>query len=266
MPFDSATNLYSNFKEPIRQLPYRLVLGCLSLLAIFPESLLANEKSLSILIDTADLQKRLGQKNLKLIDTRSLEDYAKGHIRWAGWVDVSVWKALGKSPGGFENSEAWGNEVQSFGIDHDSQVVVYGSTLSDTARIWWILKYLGLKQVMILDGGWDAWVEQKRPTSRAVTRVIRSNFVPKFQADRLETIDTLKKSVADGKVTVVDTRSDDEFSGKEVRGKRGGHIPGAAHLEWKELLAADGRFKSRKKLRELFAERGILPTETAVCY
>ena len=55
-------------------------------------------------------------------------------------------------------------------------------------------------------------------------------FEPKFQADRLEEIDSLKKSVKSGKVTVVDARSTDEFTGKEVRGKRGGHIPGAKHL------------------------------------
>jgi hypothetical protein len=37
-------------------------------------------------------------------------------------------------------------------------------------------------------------------------------------------------------------------------------------LEWKELLAADGRFKPRDELRELFRERGIVPDDTAVCY
>ena len=89
-------------------------------------------------------------------------------------------------------------------------------------------------------------------------------YEPKFQADRLEEIDSLKKSLRSGKVTVVDTRSTDEFTGKEVRGKRGGHIPGAKHLEWKELLADDGRFKSSDQLRALFGERGIQPYQTAV--
>ena len=89
-------------------------------------------------------------------------------------------------------------------------------------------------------------------------------FEPKFQADRLEEIDSLKKSLRSGKVTVVDARSKDEFTGKDVRGKRGGHIPGAKHLEWKELLAEDGRFKTPEKLGELFRQRGIHPAQTAV--
>jgi hypothetical protein len=35
-------------------------------------------------------------------------------------------------------------------------------------------------------------------------------------------------------------------------------------LEWKELLAEDGRFKSPDRLRELFRKRGIEADQTAV--
>jgi len=146
-------------------------------------------------------------------------------------------------------------------------VVVYGSSLSDAARVWWTLKYLGVQKVTILDGGWQLWTKEKRATETDVLMYKgMKKFEPKFQADRLEEIDSLKKNVQAGKVTVVDTRTADEFTGKEVRGKRGGHIPDAKHLEWKEMLAEDGRFKSPEKLRELFKQRGIQPDQTAVCY
>jgi thiosulfate/3-mercaptopyruvate sulfurtransferase len=155
-------------------------------------------------------------------------------------------------------------QVGQLGIGHDSPVVVYGSNLTDTARIWWTLKYLGLQNVTILNGGWQVWMKEKLPMDTASPRSEAVKFEPKFQADRLEEIDTLKKSVQSGKVTVVDARSADEFTGKDVRGKRGGHIPGAKHLEWKERLAEDGRFKSPEQLRELFRQRGITPNQTAV--
>jgi thiosulfate/3-mercaptopyruvate sulfurtransferase len=89
-------------------------------------------------------------------------------------------------------------------------------------------------------------------------------FQPKFQADRLEEADSLKKALGTGTITLVDARSRKEFTGQEVRGKRGGHIPGAKHLEWKDLLAADGRFHSPEQLRGLFQQRGIHPEKTAV--
>jgi thiosulfate/3-mercaptopyruvate sulfurtransferase len=75
-----------------------------------------------------------------------------------------------------------------------------------------------------------------------------------------------KKAIKTDKVKVVDTRTQGEFTGKDVKGKKGGHITGATHLEWKELLAEDGRFKTPEQLRKLFRERGILPDDTAVCY
>ena len=145
-------------------------------------------------------------------------------------------------------------------------MVVYGDRLSDTARIWWLLKYVGVENAAILDGGWRRWVKQGRPMEKSVPKVAATALKPKFQLDRLEEIDSLKKSLRVGNVQVVDARSTDEFTGKDVLDKRGGHIPGATHLEWKELLAQDGRFKTREELRALFRQRGILPDETAVCY
>jgi thiosulfate/3-mercaptopyruvate sulfurtransferase len=118
--------------------------------------------------------------------------------------------------------------------------------------------------VAILDGGWQIWLQDQRPIDTKPAKAEVVTFEPRFQPDRLEEIDPLKKSITTGTVTVVDARSQDEFTGKDVRGKRAGHIPGSKLLEWKELLAADGRFKPREQLRELFRKRGITPEQTAV--
>ena len=60
------------------------------------------------------------------------------------------------------------------------------------------------------------------------------------------------------KVKIVDARSDSEFAD--------GRIPESVHVEWKRLLADDGRFKTPTQLSELFRQQGIVPAETAVCY
>jgi thiosulfate/3-mercaptopyruvate sulfurtransferase len=220
----------------------------------------------TMLTEPADMEKKLKQPGLRILDVRPSADYVKGHIPGALPVDVKSWSDLGKKDGSFQDAKAWGEKVGELGIEHDTQVVVYGNSLPDTARVWWTLKYVGVQRVTILNGGWELWNKEKRPTDVTISKHMGVKFEPKFQADRLEEIDSLKKSVQAGKVTVVDTRTTDEFTGKEVRGKRGGHIPGAKHLEWKELLAEDGRFKSTEQLRELFKQRGIQPDQTAVCY
>ncbi len=228
------------------------------------EKVEAGKERGTMLIEPEQLQKDLRRAGLRLLDTRPQADYSKGHIPGAVCVDVKSWQDLGKKAGGFHDAQAWGEKVGQLGLNHDSQVVVYGSALTDTARIWWTLKYLGLKNVAILDGGWQLWSKEKRPSETASPRIEAVKFEPSFQADRLEEIDSLKKSIGSDAVTVVDTRSKGEFTGKDVRGKRGGHIPGAKHLEWKELLTEEGRFKSPEQLRALFRQRGIEPDRTAV--
>jgi thiosulfate/3-mercaptopyruvate sulfurtransferase len=220
----------------------------------------------TMLIEPTELQKKLKQPGLQILDTRPQTEYTKSHVPGAVWVNVKTWQELGKKDGGFHDAKAWSQKVSELGIQRDSSVIVYGSAPTDTARIWWMLKYVGVQDVKILNGGWSLWVKEKQPTDDTVPKVESAKFEPDFQADRLEEIDTLKKSLKDSKVTIVDTRSPDEFSGKEVRGKQGGHIPGSKHLEWKELLAENGRYKTPDQLRELFKQRGIQPDQTAACY
>lgn len=226
----------------------------------------AQEKKSAMLIEPAALEKQLHQTALRILDTRSREEYDRSHVPNAVWVDVKSWRDLGKREGGFRDAKDWAEKVAQVGVNADSRVVVYGDSLSNTARIWWLLKYLGVKEVMILNGGWDLWTKERRSVETDVPTISATQFLPRFDSDRLAEMDPLKDLLQTGKVKVVDTRSEDEFNGKDVRGKRGGHIPGATHLEWKELVAADGRFKTVPELKELFRQRGILPSETAVCY
>lgn len=206
-----------------------------------------------LLIDSDGLRAKLGSDRLRILDVRSSADYSEFHIPNAINVDVAKWKKLA-----FDDSHGWANTVGSLGIDSDSHVVVYGTKLSDTGRAWWLLKYAGVENVSILDGGYEWWTKSDGPTTTAVPKVATTEFKPNFQLDRLEQIDSVKKSLHSSTVNVLDTRSAEEFNA--------GHIPGAAHLEWKELVAADGRFKSKSELQTLFQDRGIALSESAVCY
>lgn len=221
-------------------------------------------EAMRMLVEPADLEARLRQPGLRLLDTRAEPDYARGHLPGAVRVDVKAWQQLAAKPGGLHDAKAWGDQVGRLGIDMNRHVVVYGSSPPDTARVWWTLKYLGLRDVAVLDGGWPLWVKQNRPTETVTPAVSAAAFEPRFQADRLEEKEPLRKALGSGSLVVVDARSRREFTGEEVRGKRGGHIPGAAHLEWKDLLDADGRFKTPEELRALFRRRGITPEQTAV--
>ena len=211
-----------------------------------------------ILVEPEQLQKRLSDKNLRVLDVRSHDEYVKAHVPGAIRVDIGDWKSLALAEDGLHDAKGWGAKVGSLGITGESRVVLYGSKVSDTARIWWLLKYVGVKNASLLNGGWQWWTKKDRPVEQSTPQPNATKFRPEFQADRLAEIDSVKKSLKSETVKVVDTRSDREFSA--------GRIPQSVHLEWTHLLAADGRFKTPTQLKELFHEQGILPDETAVCY
>jgi len=64
----------------------------------------------------------------------------------------------------------------------------------------------------------------------------------------------------------VDARTPAEYSGRELRARRGGHIPGAVNVDWTEHLRPDGTFKPLAALRTLYVARGITPDKTVVTY
>lgn len=207
----------------------------------------------SQLITAEQLNKQTNSESLRILDVRSPEKYSKGHIPGALNINVGEWKKIA-----FDDADTWGKTVGPLGLKPGRQTVVYGDKLSDTARAWWLLKFVGVEHVSILDGGWDWWAKHERPIETKLPNVAASEFKPDFQLDRLEEFDSLKQSLDSSDVEVIDTRSDEEFGA--------GRIPGASHIEWTELVTADGRFKSKQQLQRLFRDKGIQTSETAVCY
>ncbi|MEK6237089.1 MAG: rhodanese-like domain-containing protein [Planctomycetales bacterium] len=216
------------------------------------------EPKSSILIEPDQLHKKLKAKNIRVVDARSSDDYADGHVPGAIRVDVNDWKKLAVADDGLHDAKGWAENVGSLGITSDTHVVVYGGKITDAARIWWLLKYVGVENASLLNGGWDAWKKADYAVETSTPQMRPTEFNPRFQADRLAEIAAVKKSLKSETVKFVDTRSDDEF--------QDGRIPGSAQLEWKHLLTDDGLFKTRKQLKELFVKAGISPAHTAVCY
>jgi thiosulfate/3-mercaptopyruvate sulfurtransferase len=216
------------------------------------------KRDYQLLVEPAQLQTKLDNPNVRILDARSSEEYSKGHIPGAVRVDVGDWKTLATADRGLHDSKGWAAKLGALGITPKHHVVVYGGGLSDAARIWWLLKYVGVENASLMNGSWESWAKSNLPSETAAPTIAETEFKPSFQADRIEDIDSLKKSLKSEGLKIVDTRSDREFAG--------GRIPGSTHLEWTELVAEDGRFKTRKQLRQLFRDRGIMPDDAAVCY
>ena len=223
-------------------------------------------KPIGLLVEAAELKQRLDEDSLRLVDVRSTADYKAGHIPGAVHVDMADWKDQALSKNGLHDKEAWAKRVRPLGIAAKTNVIVYGGHPTSATRIWWTLKYLGIEHVGVLNGGWKQWLAADGKTSTAVSSVKPTAFTPKFQADRLAEIGNLKSSFKADGVAVVDARSAMEFNGTGGPGARKGRIPGATRIEWSDLLAPDGRFRSKKELQAIFAAQGLSHKKTAVTY
>ena len=245
-------------KAKLHILTGTLLICAMTVLAVDKDNAKETERNASLLIEPDQLQKKLNDKTLRVLDVRSQIEYAKAHIPGAVRVESGDWKNLAVAENGLHDAEGWAKRVGSLGVTSDTHVIVYGSKVSDSARIWWLLKYVGVKNASLLNGGWEWWTKKDRPVESSTPDISPSRFEPQFQADRLAEIDSVKKSLDTENVKVVDTRSDGEFAD--------GRIPDSIHLEWTHLLSEDGRFKTTQQLNSLFRKQGILPAETAVCY
>jgi thiosulfate/3-mercaptopyruvate sulfurtransferase len=223
-----------------------------------------------LLVEAGQLAQPQFAAKFVILDARPREKYDDGHIPNAGWVDANVW-ARAFDHG--QDSQEWSQRIGSRGVGAKTTVIVYDDVFGrEAARVWWILRYWGVDDVRLLNGGWKAWTDGHFPVQTSDSPASPVQFVSKARPERLATKERLLASLAGGdgpgtKLQIVDARSEREFCGVErMRNPRAGAIPGAKHLDWVDLIdKRTQRFKSPAELRELFASAGIdlnCPTAT----
>ena len=200
------------------------------------------------------------------LDSRPKAQYDAGHIRGSIWVDHAAWaKAFGDGA----DATGWSARIGELGLTAKSKVVVLDDNqVKDSARIWWILRYWGIADARLLNGGWKSWTSGKHDVTQEATTVTAARFEAVAQVDRLATKKFLIKTFEDGKIQIVDARSEKEFCGTEkMTNKKAGAMPGAKQLEWTDLLEpTTQRFKSADDLTKLFAESGIALDKPSATY
>jgi thiosulfate/3-mercaptopyruvate sulfurtransferase len=214
-----------------------------------------------LLVEPAQLAKPDVAKRYIILDARERPKYEQGHVPNARWVDHAAWaKAFDHG----KDAEGWSKRIGELGIGLDSAVIVYDDNFTkDAARIWWVLRYWGVKEVRLLNGGWLGWKTGAYPTDKDKTLPVPVKFVANARPERLAS----KEQLVKGSPQIVDARSEKEFCGVEkLTNKRAGAIPGAKQLEWIDLIDKETqRFKSAADLRKLFEQAGIVldkPTAT----
>lgn len=218
-----------------------------------------------ILAVAADLATPTGRAKVRVLDVRSPEKYAAGHVPGAVPAPLAAWaKAItdGKADAAF-----WKANLAAVGVAPDRPTVVYAEDVRDAAKAWWFLHTAGVPDVRLLNGGWAGYVAAKGEVDKTPATATADPHDWKVAPERVATKDDLLKLLKDGNATIVDARSGDEFTGEKMSSKRGGHVPGAAHLEWTDLIdAKTTEFKPAADLAKLIADRKIDLSKRCVTY
>jgi thiosulfate/3-mercaptopyruvate sulfurtransferase len=133
------------------------------------------------------------------------------------------------------------------------------------ARLWWMLRWLGHRNVAVLDGGYAKWTGEARPVNSAVPKPGGARFVGEPRKVWVDADDVLRSLGGPGRV-LVDARAPDRYRGEnETLDPVGGRIPGSLNRFFRDNLDASSCFKPAAELRQEFAALlGAAPADSVV--
>ncbi|MCD6090699.1 MAG: sulfurtransferase [Bacteroidales bacterium] len=217
------------------------------------------------LFNTKEFAKVSKDKNTKVISVQSNKNYRVSHLRNAIHIDHSkLYKEEG--PGGvLKPTNEIAQILGDLGVSNTNNLIIYDDGDNKTAgRMYWILKYMGVADVKILQKDMKAWRSARIPLTPAPTKATKTTFVPSLDASIYVDTKWVKANLNKVDVLFVDARAPKEYTGTD--GKSPGHIPGAINLEWKNFGVNGGVLKSNEDLKKMLTAAGITPDKTIVLY
>jgi thiosulfate/3-mercaptopyruvate sulfurtransferase len=155
----------------------------------------------------------------------------------------------------------FGAAMERLGVGRNNRIVVYdNSPIHTAARGWFMLRHFGAPHVAILDGGFQKWTAEGRPTDSGEPSPPRQGSFDPIERDEIATKEQL---LAGTGLPWIDARGRPRFEGTEDDPRPGiaaGHGPGARNLPFAPLYRDDGTFKSVDEIRKLFAGAGVDPS------
>ena len=166
--------------------------------------------------------------------------------------------------------------LERAGVSSNTKLVLYGDFNNWFAAFaYWILKYYGVENVVLMNGGRKKWIAEDKLVTKDVPSYSRASFKVANPNENIRTyVDYVKSSLNNSGRVLVDVRSPAEFTGEVTappeypneHAQRGGHIPGAINIPWAQAVKEDGTFKSAEELSKLYQSKGVTPDKEIITY
>lgn len=225
---------------------------------------------LPLIVEPAELEKRLGAENLLIVDLSRPEIYTQAHLPGAVHLDYAQIiaarpPAMGVLPSAAQLSEVLG----SIGATPDIHIVAYDDEGGGrAARLLWTLEVIGHPRYSLLNGGLHAWINEQHPVNAEPVRRPRSSYPVTFSDDIVADKNYILERLRDPGVVIVDARTPAEYRGETKRAERAGHIPGAVNFDWVNAIdrTRNLRLKSAEELTRVLSQLGVTPDKEVIAY
>jgi len=163
------------------------------------------------LLTPAELNDVRADTAVRIIDIRPADAYGANHIPGALNAPYGAWRGPANNPGQLPPLDKLTALVQGLGLDEGTHAVVVSSGANSTdfgasARVYWTLKYLGLTNLSILNGGIKAWADAGLPQDSSVATVAASQYQPVLNKSLIATQDHVQSQIASAQTRLVDAR------------------------------------------------------------
>lgn len=206
-------------------------------------------------------------KNTKVISAQSSKNYKTSHITGSVHVDHNtLYKTTGPK-GILLSSSALATYFGKKGISNTNTIIIYDDGKNKYAsRVYWVLKYMGAKNVKLLHKDMKTWRTARIPLTKSMTKVTPVKFTAVVNKSIIANTAYVKAHLKDPKVVIVDVRHITEYNGTSPKPVSKGHIPGAVNINWEDIITTTGALKSKEELKKIFSAKGVTSGKTIVLY
>lgn len=237
------------------------------------------EASYTTLIGPFELKQIIDHPKLRLFDCRfnllavakGYEDFKLGHIKNSQYADLNkqlagpVTSKTGRHP--LPCKHDFESQLQTWGVDASSQVVVYDDASGAIAsRMWWLCRWAGIHRVAVLDGGLKCWLASDGDLSKRVVKFEKTGFQANYNDQLWVSTETVEQYIGDPGILITDARAYRRYTGEsEPIDIKAGHVPGAVNLPFENNLASGGQFLSKQQLSGLHSQSPDISQVISMC-
>lgn len=264
-----ATNLLNAIKVLIILTTLVSSFAAAALPALAADGDYASSKAL---IDVPELKRLLDEKAaIKIVDIRFAGDYEAGHIPGA----IQIARTDFEDPNGrvealMSPPEQMNRLLSAKGIANSDALIVYSGQKSPqmATRFWWGMDVYGHKNVRILNGNYEGWVAEGLPIEQGRSEPLPQTEYKTGPMDVAQIVEAQEVKDRGADIVLLDVRSLEEYTGEKVSSGagRGGRIPGAVHIFFRDALDAKGFFKPVSDLKALYESVGATPDKEIIIY